>query len=81
MDDDVHVGSSNLDIRSLYLNMELMLRVDDAEFAQLMRIISKASSATASPITPQVHKKRATFLNRMRWALSFFLVTAVSITA
>ena len=37
MDDIVHIGSSNLDIRSLYLNMELMLRVDDAEFAQLMR--------------------------------------------
>ena len=33
LDDVVHIGSSNLDIRSLYLNMELMLRVDDGEFA------------------------------------------------
>ena len=38
LDDIVHIGSSNLDIRSLYLNMEMMLRVDDAEFAKLMRI-------------------------------------------
>ena len=37
LDDIVHIGSSNFDIRSLYLNMEMMLRVDDAEFAQLMR--------------------------------------------
>ena len=29
VDDVVHIGSSNLDIRSLYLNMELMLRVDE----------------------------------------------------
>ena len=43
LDDVVHIGSSNLDIRSLYLNMELMLRVDDGEFAQLMRAISRES--------------------------------------
>ena len=32
-DDVVHIGSSNFDFRSLYLNMEMMLRVNDAEFA------------------------------------------------
>ena len=32
LDDVVHIGSSNFDIRSLYLNMEMMLRVDDAGF-------------------------------------------------
>ena len=37
MDDVVQIGSSNFDIRSLYLNLELMLRVDDAGFAGLMR--------------------------------------------
>ena len=37
MDDVVHIGSSNFDLRSLYLNMEMMLRVDDPEFAQMMR--------------------------------------------
>ena len=29
LDDVVHIGSSNFDIRSLYLNLEMMLRVDD----------------------------------------------------
>ena len=38
-DDVVHIGSANFDIRSLYLNLEMMLRVDDAEFASLMRAL------------------------------------------
>ena len=37
LDDVVHIGSSNFDIRSLYLNLEMMLRVDDPGFAAMMR--------------------------------------------
>jgi len=76
LDDIVHIGSSNLDIRSLYLNMELMLRVDDAPFAQMMRIYFEGEIAHCLAITPELQKKRATLLNRLRWALSFFLVTS-----
>ena len=76
MDDVVHIGSSNLDIRSLYLNMELMLRVDDGEFAQMMRGYFEAELEQSLQITPNLQKKRATLLNRIRWALSFFLVTS-----
>jgi cardiolipin synthase len=76
MDDIAHIGSSNLDIRSLYLNMELMLRVDDGKFAQLMRTYFEGELEHCLAITPAVQKKRATFLNRLRWALSFFLVTS-----
>ena len=76
MDDIVHIGSSNLDIRSLYLNMELMLRVDDAEFAQLMRSYFEGELGQCIEVTPEVQKKRATLLNRLRWAFSFFLVTS-----
>ena len=77
LDDVVHIGSSNLDIRSLYLNMELMLRVDDPEFAQLMRTYFEGELAHSQAITPELHKRRATWLNRIRWALSFFLVTSL----
>src|SRR5690606_26338939 len=31
-DDIVHIGSANFDIRSMFLNLELMLRVDDPDF-------------------------------------------------
>jgi cardiolipin synthase len=76
LDDVVHIGSSNLDIRSLYLNMELMLRVDDPAFAQMMRSYFEGELAHCVAITPKLQEKRATLLNRLRWAFSFFLVTS-----
>ena len=77
LDDVVHIGSSNLDIRSLYLNMELMLRVDDPEFAQLMRTYFEGELERSLLITREIHKRRGRLLNRIRWALSFFLVTSL----
>jgi cardiolipin synthase len=77
LDDVVHIGSSNLDIRSLYLNMELMLRVGDGEFAQMMRTYFEGELGKCLPITAEVQKRRRTLLNRIRWALSFFLVTSL----
>lgn len=76
MDDLVHVGSSNLDIRSLYINMELMLRVDDAAFAQLMRGYFEAELANCIDVSKRLQRQRSTLLNRIRWAVSFFLVTS-----
>ena len=77
VDDVVHIGSSNLDIRSLYLNMELMLRVDDGAFAQMMRTYFEGELAQCVRIEPTIQKRRSTWLNRIRWALSFFLVTTL----
>ena len=76
-DDEVHIGSSNFDIRSLYLNMEMMLRVSDSEFASLMRLYFEGELDDSLAITPEAWKKRRTLVNRIKWALSFFLVTAV----
>ena len=80
MDDIVQIGSSNFDIRSLYLNLELMLRVDDAEFAGLMRQYFEGEISDSLAITPELHARRATFANRVKWALSFFLVTSADYT-
>ncbi len=77
LDDVVHIGSSNLDIRSLYLNMELMLRIDDGEFAQMMRGYFEGELAQSVAITPPIQTRRSTLLNRIRWAISFFLVTSL----
>ena len=79
-DDEVHIGSSNFDIRSLYLNLEMMLRVDDAEFTSLMRLYFEGELDDSLRITREAWSKRCTFLNRLRWGLSFFLVTAVDYT-
>jgi cardiolipin synthase A/B len=79
-DDEVHIGSSNFDIRSLYLNLEMMLRVDDAEFTSLMRLYFEGELDDSQRIVPEVWKKRASLANRIKWGLSFFLVTAVDYT-
>jgi len=79
-DDEVHIGSSNFDFRSLYLNMEMMLRVDDAEFTSLMRLYFEGELDDSMRIKPEAWKKRAGILNRIKWGLSFFLVTAVDYT-
>ena len=79
-DDEVHIGSSNFDIRSLYLNLEMMLRVDDAEFTSLMRLYFEGELDDSVRITREAWDKRCTFLNRLKWGLSFFLVTAVDYT-
>ncbi len=79
-DDEVHIGSSNFDFRSLYINLEMMLRVDDAEFTSLMRLYFEGELDDSLAITPEAWKTRCTFVNRLKWGLSFFLVTAVDYT-
>ena len=60
LDDIVHIGSSNFDIRSLYLNLEMMLRVDDPGLRDDdARIISSRSWRRCEPITPELHRKRS----------------------
>ena len=80
LDDVVHIGSSNFDIRSLYLNLEMMLRVDDAGFADMMRTYFEGEQAASTHITPELHRERSTLLNRLIWALSFYLVTSADYT-
>lgn len=80
VDDAVHIGSSNFDFRSLYLNLEIMLRIEDAGFADAMRGYFERELADCEQITPQVHKRRATPWRRLKWALSYFLVTSMDYT-
>jgi cardiolipin synthase len=76
----VHIGSSNFDIRSLYLNLEMMLRVDDPAFAAILRDYFERECAASTAITPALHHQRSTWFNRLRWAASFFLVTSADYT-
>lgn len=79
-DDVVHIGSSNFDIRSLYLNLEMMLRVADPAFATMLRLYFEGEVQDSLRITPELHAKRRTLANRIKWALSFFLVTSADYT-
>lgn len=80
VDDIVHIGSSNFDYRSLYINMEIMLRIKDAGFADAMRGYFNREIANSKWITPALHKQRAGFWRRIKWAISHFLVNVTDYT-
>lgn len=76
-DDAVHVGSANFDMRSLYLNLELMLRIEDRAFADHIRGYVAGELRRSRRITRAIHRARASVLNRIVWALCYFAVAVV----
>ena len=77
VDDAVYVGSANFDLRSLFINVEMMLRIEDAEFADHARALIDVLDENTEAITPELHKSRRTFLNRLRWTISYFFVNTL----
>ena len=77
IDDIVYLGSANFDMRSFHVNLEMMLRIEDAGLAEKMREHIRQHIAASVEVTPAVHARRATLLNRMRWWASWFLVSVV----
>jgi len=80
LDDVVYLGSANLDMRSLYINLEIVLRIEDAAFAERMRAYVEQHLPASLDITPQVYRKWSRPLARVRWWASWFLVSVVDYT-
>ena len=80
VDDVVHLGSSNFDYRSLYINLEVMLRIQDAGFAAAMRGYFERELKDCRWISPALHKSRANVWRRIKWAISHFLVNVMDHT-
>lgn len=80
VDDAVYMGSANFDMRSLFVNLELMVRIEDHTLAQRMRAFIASHVPGSHEITLAEHRRKATVFNRMRWGLSWFLVTVVDYT-
>jgi cardiolipin synthase len=80
VDDIVHIGSSNFDYRSLYINLEVMLRIHDAGFAAAMRTYFARELEDCRWISPALHKRRANPLRRLKWAISYYLVNIMDYT-
>ncbi|HEX8533270.1 MAG TPA: phosphatidylserine/phosphatidylglycerophosphate/cardiolipin synthase family protein [Allosphingosinicella sp.] len=74
VDDVVHIGSANFDMRSLFLNLEMMLRVDDRAFAAAMHRFVDGEIAESRQITPEVHRAQRSLVNRLKWGVAYFLV-------
>lgn len=77
IDDIVHIGSANFDPRSLYLNLEIMLRVEDAAFADAMRRYVDGEVAESRERHLAEFRGIATVPNRIRNALCWFLVAVL----
>ena len=80
VDDVVHIGSSNFDYRSLYLNLEVMLRIEDRGFADALRTYFERELAQSRWITPALHQRRASLWRRFKWAFAHFLVNVLDYT-
>ncbi|MFO1477533.1 MAG: phospholipase D-like domain-containing protein [Verrucomicrobiota bacterium] len=74
VDDIVFVGSSNLDPRSLRINFEIMLRIQDATLAVTARQQFDADLAQrATPITREALKHGRTWWQRLKQRFAYWL--------
>ncbi|MDZ3831701.1 MAG: cardiolipin synthase B [Sphingopyxis sp.] len=80
IDDVVYIGTANFDMRSLFVNVEVMLRIADVSFAEQMRTFVANLESECDVVTSASHKARASWLTRLRWTLSWFVVGAVDYT-
>jgi cardiolipin synthase A/B len=76
-DTAVYAGSANFDMRSLYLNTEIMLRVDDSALAERMRGIVTKHVAQSEEITTKLFKSRTNLLVRAKRLMAFLIITAI----
>ena len=77
IDDIVYLGSANYDVRSMRINLELMLRIEDGGLAAAMRALVDAYVAESSEIIPAEHRRRLGLINRVRWGASYLLVAVL----
>jgi cardiolipin synthase len=77
LDDTVYLGSANFDMRSLYVNLEIVVRIEDAALAERMRQFVAEHIPASEEVTPELYREWATPWNRVRWWLSWFLTSVV----
>lgn len=75
--DVVYIGSANYDIRSLFLNLEMMLRIEDPAFAAHIRAYVDGEVANSERITPELYKARSGPWTRIKQAAAFFVMTVL----
>lgn len=80
IDDVVYIGSANLDIRSMFINMEIMLRVKDAGLAASVRELIDSLATQSEEQTRLLLKQRDSLWSRVKAALAYFLVNSVDYT-
>ena len=77
VDDAVFIGSANFDMRSLFINLELMLRIEDKSFADHVRAYVDGEVANSEPITKQLYEQRTGWLQRVKQFGAYILLAVV----
>jgi len=76
VDDASYIGSANLDKRSFRINVELMVRVEDAGLAAELRKLIDHMEESSQPVTREWYARKATLFNRMRWRVAYWMSLA-----
>ncbi len=77
IDNLVYIGSANFDMRSLFLNLEIMLRIDDAAFATHVRAYIDGEVAdSVEQLLPDYTGWR-TWVAKAKRAMSYFVVAVM----
>ena len=74
VDDAVYVGSANFDMRSLFINLELMLRIEDANFAAKVRDYVDGEIARSREITRDLYAEATGWWQRTRQFAAYLIV-------
>jgi cardiolipin synthase len=77
IDDAVYIGSANLDVRSMFINLEIMVRIKDDALALYMRTLIDGLVAQSEEQTPVLLKARDNIWSRFKAAIAYFLVNSV----
>jgi cardiolipin synthase len=72
VDNVSYFGSANLDKRSVRINVELMVRVEDEALADRLRQMIDHLEQASSPITPKWYAETATWWRRFKWRLTYY---------
>jgi cardiolipin synthase A/B len=80
IDDAVYIGSANFDMRSLFINLEIMLRIEDANFARRIRTMMDQWEAESMAITKSVQEARKTPFRLLKGWISYMLVALLDYT-
>jgi cardiolipin synthase A/B len=77
IDDIVYIGSANLDVRSLFINMEIMVRIDDKAFADRMHQLIDGLVLQSEEQTRALLRRRDNWWSRFKAGFAYFLVNSV----
>jgi cardiolipin synthase A/B len=77
VDDAVYIGSANLDVRSLFINMEIMVRIDDKALAAHVHTLIDGLVAQSEEQTRALLRERDSWWARFKAGVAYFLVNSV----